>query len=351
MKLPENISRLRLGLVINSPNDARSLSRQMGPFTAMARQDPRLEIVLPRTGLDGLSICDWDFFSSCDVVHFLDPFREADLTRIRLARMCGAKVWADFIDDVFSVRRSNPSWVGFANRDQISKVVSTVTAEADIVTCTTHPLRERLPNKERVVILPESCRWPAVNAPRRKLVTWRGMSGHAEDVESVIEAVREVSHLPQFSKWEWMFMGEVPWKLADAVPTQQLITVPVHPPFEWFQLWSQRAPFLHLVPLPDNPFNRSKSCLAWLEATAVGAATIGPNLPEWQNCKGLIRYNDPADFKQVLRKEMEQWDNGKMHPAAIESREDVYPKRTLEAVNEYRWIILNKLCRREEVLT
>lgn len=345
--LSANVKRLRLGLAVINTNDARSLARQLGPFNAMARQDPRLEIVLPSHNPTGPGVFfDWDFFSRCDIVFFLDPISSEGLSHVQLARACGAKVWVDYIDDVFQVRRSNPNWMHFANREQTREIVSEIIAIADITTTTTQTLRERLPNNERVAVVPESCRWPASPAPRRKVITWRGMSSHDEDASSIAEQLAEVARLPQFSKWEYHFFGDVPWRLADAIPPKQLVIAPVAPPYQFMRIWMQSAPFIHMIPLPDNPFNRAKSCLGWLEASAVGAAVIGPTLPEWRHCDGLIRYDGLGNpsFGTALRRTMEAWDNGKVHPAVIESRADIYPSRTLEAVNELRWIILRKLC-------
>lgn len=349
--LPPETHRFRIGVVCHDPANARSLLRQIGPLNAMARQDPRLEIVLPRIKMEGKPY-DWDFFTGIDAVMFLDPVSDTERQRVEFARHCGARVWVEYIDNIFAVPRSNPAWPSFTNSKRIWENVKAISEMADVVTTTTDTLRSVFPVPERMVVIPESCLWPTSDLPRRKIVTWRGMGSHAADVESVVDAIREIAHLPQFSRWEWLFCGEVPWRLAEAVPVAQRIEMPAADYHDWMQMWLGMAPYLMIVPLPDTVFNRGKTHLAWLEGTACGAGVIGPNLPAWQDCPGLLTYNeekeilaypDPDNFYYKLRRGMESWNNGKLHPNVAASRAAVYPERTLKVVNQRRWAVIRKL--------
>ena len=98
-------------------------------------------------------------------------------------------------------------------------------------------------------------------------------------------------------------------------------------PWGMMNAWRNAAPFLHLYPLPDTAFNRAKPPTAWLEASAVGAACIGPDLPEWQK-PGMIHYSPGAiafpgkrDFKTVLLEEMGRFSDGALHPQVAAARE------------------------------
>lgn len=358
MKLNPEIVKFRLGVWTPQPSDGRSLSRLFGPLNAMRRQDPRLEIVRPefvpaRNGYD----LDWHFFTGLDAVLLLDPYTPADLGFVTLARACGCRVWVDYIDDLFSVPASNPNYNGFADREAVRASATQIIERADVVTATTFTLKCRLPHKERILVLPESCRWDRCPFPRQRVVSWRGSPSHAEDIESVLPQLAEVAALPQLSLWKWVFLGfDGPdWRIARAFPNakEQLLFVPWLPPYDYMNTWGGFAPYLHLAPLVDSAFNRAKSPLAWLEASAVGAATIGPALPEWNVAEGLLRYSSPAEFGEILKREMFGYvppdavsaPLSNFHPAALESRRAIYPAQTLAAVNEKRWVILNQLAK------
>jgi hypothetical protein len=371
--LPKDVARFRLGVWTScGPSDGPSLSRVEGPFHAMRREDARLEIVRPPRNPDGSVDLDWSFFTGLDAMYFLDPFSQQHLAMIALAKACGCKVWVDYIDDLTNVPASNPQFKHYARGDVVRAGLEQIIGMADICTTTTLTLKQRFPKRDRIVILPESCRWPQCPLPRERVVTWRGSPSHAEDIESVLPQISHVARMPQFSKWRWVFLGfdEVDWRIARAFPNakEQLEFVPWLPPYDFMNTWGGFAPYLHLAPLVDSAFNRGKTPLAWLEATAIGAATIGPALAEWNGCDGLIRYNTAEEFGDILKREMFTFKDpvsgatpettrgtrvipGNFHPKAVESRAAVYPGKTLEAVNVYRWMILRKLATKVQTST
>jgi len=364
--LHPNIPKFKLGFwtpshAAPSPSDARSLSRLFGPFNAMQRQDRRLEVVRQPFNPEGeMELPTWDYVSSLDCLYLLDPFTQHDMKLAAIAKSVGTRLWVDYIDDLQNVPPSNPHFLHFADKELVRANMKDLIEAADIATTTTFTLKCRLPGKDKVALLPEACRWPMCHLPRERVITWRGSPSHAEDIESVLPAIASVAAMPQFSLWKWVFFGfERPdWRLAKAFPNpaKQLDFVPWLGPYEFVNEWGARAPYLHLSPIVDNAFNRAKTPLAWLEASAIGAACIGPALPEWNACKGLLRYQTPAEFGEILKAEMFKFREletprgveadpylNNLHPAAVESRAAIYPKRTLPAVNEIRWKILNAL--------
>lgn len=366
MKLSEGVTKFRLGVwapgaSVPSASDARSLSRVFGPFNEMMRAEARFEVVRPPVNLaDPNGPPDWDFVSSLDCLYLLDPVTKWDLRLLHLARACGVSVWVDYIDDHQNVPASNPHYAMYADKVKIRANLAEMIAGAQVVTTTTFTLKCRLPGGEKAVVLPEACRWPQCDLPRQRVVTWRGSPTHAEDIESVLPQLAEVANLPQFSLWKWAFFGfdQPDWRIAKAFrnPAEQVLWIPWLPPYDFINEWGNLAPYLHIAPIVDSPFNRCKSPLVWLEATAIGAAVIGPALPEWTaSGNGLLTYRDPQHFGEVLRREMQTFqllDEGQdiqdpnagcFHPNAVESRREVYPAKTSRAVNAMRWAIVNKL--------
>jgi hypothetical protein len=345
MTLDKDVLKFRLGVYANQPGDARSLSRLLGPLQLMAKQDPRLELVLPHRTTDNSGWdLDWQWFSQCDAAIMLDPYTEGDVRRAQLARACGCALWVDYVDDLMHVRPSNAVYMSYANRSAVEANIKAIMRQAAAVTCTTETLRLALPDSDRIRVIPESCRWPACDLPRKRVITWRGFGSHNEDLEIVLPQLKELSRLPSFVNWEWAFIGEPLWKIFDGIiPPDKMVFAPPMSPYDLMNRWGGMAPYVHIVPLADNTFNRSKTPLAWLEASAIGAAVLGPNLPEWTKCPGLTRYCNPEDFGQQLRALVESFDNGKLHPAALESRRMIYPAWTTPIVNRKRWEVLAAL--------
>lgn len=349
MKLRDGVGRVRIGMFCTAPNDARSLSRLLGPFQLMEKQDPRLEIVWPKQARDGQWEVDWDFVQGLDVLYLLDPYKESDVRMVGLANACGVPVWADYIDDLLNVRPSNPVFMSYVDKKAIRQRITKVMRGAAVTTTTTETLRQTLPFSQNIVVLPESCRWPMSQLPRQQVVSWRGFGSHGEDLESVLPQIKEIANMPQFCNWEWVFFGEPLWKIFDGIiPPDKLVFIPPLSPFDLMNRWANVAPWVHIVPLADNAFNKSKTPLAWLEATAVGAAVIGPDFEEW-DVAGIIHYKTSSDFGNVLRSVLESYKTGTFHPAVDISRHHIYPMLTTEAVNEIRWEILNRLLEQPQV--
>jgi len=341
--LHPDIAQFRLGVHVQEAGGAASLSRALGPFNLMSREEPRFTIVQPIPENGAINL-DWQWVTACDALFLANPFRPEDVRRAHLAEVTRTPLWVDYFDDLTSIRPSHPRWLDFVAVD-IRTNLAEIAKLATVVTCTTETLRQRLPHPERVRVIPESCRWemfpPRV---RQRNITWRGFGSHHEDLEAILPQLQELSHLPPFQPWDWVFFGEPYWKVFDGViPKDRMVYVPPLPPYDLMHRWAGMAPYVHLAPLARNAFTEAKSPLSWLEATSLGAAVIGPDLTEWRDCPGLMTYRTPEEFGKVLRHTLETWDQGKPHPNVAVSRAAIYPRRTLTAANTLRWAVLNEL--------
>jgi hypothetical protein len=289
------------------------------------------------------------------------PGSEIHVNAIALATMMGIPSWIEFVDSALAVRSSNPAYHGISSKKllkedigsalEIATVTTVISPSGKAAFCAWYPQV----NPDKLLVLEEACLWPPIAAPRTKSVSWRGLHSHLDDVLSVLPQWCEVASALKGQGWQWVLLGTPPEELTESLTAaageEAVLVSPFWPtPFHAVQAWSNRAPFLHLVPLSDHEFNRGKSHLAWLEATAVGAAVIGPShLPEWQQPglipykTGLITPEGPADFATVLHREMSKFEAGKFHPNVAEARSAVYPARELRNMNQKRWAILRKL--------
>jgi hypothetical protein len=110
----------------------------------------------------------------------------------------------------------------------------------------------------------------------------------------------------------------------------------------YMDAFARLGPWLHIVPLANNGFNRSKSNLAWLEATAAGAVVLAPALEEWQR-PGIVNYKDASDFGNKLSRLMDEFNAPGCHPNVTLSRAYIRENLSLRCLNAQRWEILNEL--------
>ena len=357
--------RFRLGLVCPDFSQPFSLMRVAGPFEQMASENPNLQLVYPNRDAAGRPELTWDWLLRCDAVFYYEVMGDAHVHHMALARMMGKPVWAEFVDDPFSVRPNNPGFPGWHDHEIVKDNIAAAVNVAHVVTVTSEPLREvfkrqlalKNGNGDKFLVVPEAALWPPVDLPRQRAVSWRGLGSHIEDTDSVLEALASVA--AEYAGWDWVLLGEPSRGLIKALRSatqekEEGTRVKVSPfwpsPFEMIRAWSGQSPFLHLTPLAENEFNAGKSHLAWLEASAIGAAVIAPSfLTEWRQ-PGVIPYRsgslvtgDGQTFREVLAREMNRFDSGKPHPAVAEARAAIYPARTLPAMNRRRWAILKRL--------
>ena len=362
----------RLGCAVPWPEDGTSYHRSMGPLWAMARQGgrpaqsgtsflgaavqdasryPLLELIAPRKDAKGWQLT-WDWVASCDAVLLQRPATAAYLQLAKLVKAMGRKLWVEWDDDYTCIPVSNASFSEY-NAEDLRPRLKELCWLADVVTVATPELARRLPRvaEGNTVMIPNACMpvhrangqpLPFMDDKREKRVSWRGTDTHDEDVGTILPALAELSRLPQFSKWLWHWSGGMPWQVHDAIPRERLEQSPFCGPVFFVPMLAVFAPFIHLAPLKLNRFNLCKSNLAWIEATCAGAVVVAPDSEEWQR-PGVVNYTDWRDFRDKLRKLMEEWDGGKLHPNVALSRKFIEENLLLEKVNELRWGVIRTL--------
>ncbi len=89
------------------------------------------------------------------------------------------------------------------------------------------------------------------------------------------------------------FLNYNPWFITEKIDNSRFFKgIDIR---QYFLQLQKERPKLLIVPLVDNEFNRSKSNIAWIEATLCGAVCIAPDFPEWRK-PGVITYKDDKEF-------------------------------------------------------
>lgn len=330
-----------LGMAVPEPDDATSFMRAWGPLGQMAKQDRRLKLVPPPRHPNGAHDYNWAWVAGLDAILLQRPWSKQQGQLLVLANMLGIPVWIDWDDDLATVRPSNPRYNLYAEPD-LPKRLEWMVSLAQVVTVTTEELAERR-GKQKVTVLPNAQMWPASNEPRARRVVWRGGGNHEEDVLSVLDQIEAVARMPQFSKWEWHFLGEPPWQVRERLEflgSDRLSVGFWADPFTYMRTLHGLAPWCVIVPMVDNAFNRCRSNLPILEATSAGAVAVAKDLPEYV-AAGAWHYRDPAGFGTVLRGALDRFSE-EICPLVLAARErqQIYE---LESLNEQRWDILREL--------
>lgn len=346
------MKRIELAVYCPDGSDATSLYRALGPLRAMQREgrgfEPAVELELrrPVLGPKGQELT-WDWLLGCDALLLQRPWLPLHTQLAVQAKMMGLGLWVDWDDDYLTIHPSNPNYHGFMHPG-LRETLQQIGRLADVVTVTTEVLARRvelLCARERptVRVVPNACRWPLRTGRRReRRVSWRGGASHELDITSVLKELAELARLPQFGKWEWAFLGDVPWQVEQAMPKERCLGGFGAEPWLYMEAMERLAPYVHIVPLARTAFNPCKSHLAWLEATAAGAVVIAPALEEWQR-PGVVNYTDAKDFQKKLRGVMESYHEGEEHENVAVSRGEIGERYLEVEVNRLRWEVLEWL--------
>lgn len=293
---------IKVGILSPGINDATSLYRAGGPFSAL-RDDIHVTFMDKATNITVLSQ---------DVIFMQRPFNEVHFRTAQMVKRCRVPLWVDYDDFLFDVPRDNPNYSLYMN-EKVHMHLFQIAKMADIVTVSTKTLKA-LYEKEidagdgNKITLSDNVNLITNAYDKRfhgerilntgnKLITWRGSKTHDKDLAHF--AMPIVKFMNDHKDWKIEFLGYNPWQLTEQIePSQVTITDPMEP-FLYMEHFKSLQPSIHIVPLHDSIFNRAKSNIAWIEATIAGAVTICPDWDGWRN-EGTFRYKDVEEFIQCL---------------------------------------------------
>lgn len=356
----------RLGTAIPNPLDSTSLYRGAGPLTALAAAYDGFEF-------DFRSQIDWTYARRIDAMFLQRPYTQEHLNIINLSKMHGKPVWVDYDDDLFTVPQANPAFAIYSDKG-ISNNILTAILQADIVSVSTVKLKNKFQeilerisgeknsgvpyrclNKDKFYVVPNAYdekmlgysfrNWDKPLEPANLMLTWRGSPTHDADLWRWREPIGKAFH--DFGKqWTFNFVGHPFWLFIKEletmyqIPEKQLVVTPPMDPIDYLRYMHRTRPAAIVVPLVDDPFNRAKSNVAWLEATHAGAMTIAPDWEEWKR-PGILNYKDEEGLAVLMGQVL----SGKIDRDACvkASRNFIGEHLTLSRVNATRMEIMKRL--------
>ena len=234
----------------------------------------------------------WDQAGFFDLVFLQRPYHPELLSATINFKRMGAKIWVDEDDLQTDVPWSFNSAYTY-NTEQIQNTIRGILGLADVVTVSVDFLGEKLkefahcpvytvPNAFDLETFPKP-----ILPPKEKVILWRGSAAcHQADLISVRHEIYQV--LKENPDWKMYFLGLYPWwydelkdEFPDGMPKNAFFVRHTPTMFDYMEAIKHLNPAIWIVPLVDNNFTRSKSNLAWLEASWVGASVMAEHMDEF----------------------------------------------------------------------
>lgn len=331
---------MNLFCVIPHDHDATSFYRALQPVSQLRKIMPNLQLYF-----SGKEI-SMSHMSPMDVVFLQRPAGIEHLQIMDMAKLLKIPVWIDYDDNLFCLSPSNPQYHIY-NNDQTKRVIMELLKHADAISVSTLQLAKDLiayvPEHGKIHIIPNALNdyvltdQPKFN-PDKKLVLWRGSSSHQGCLHEHSEAIVDVAL--KHKDWKFQFMGYNPWFILNKIGEQGRFVDPVEI-LAYHRVIRNENPNISIVALNDNPFNRCKSNIAWLEGMYSGAICLGPNWEEWDK-PGIINYSNKKEFQSHLD-DMLSGDSGDMEKIHALGWEYIMEFLTLSKTNQSRKAMLEGL--------
>lgn len=243
-----------------------------------------------------------------DVLIIQRPSTQRDYQAMLLAKQYNVRVLVDYDDLLFQVPNVNIAAQHFG-KDEVQETILNCYKLADHVTVSTAPLADYMEqafgkrpqvvnNAHNDIVMPIF--QPAMNEPKNGISTvlWRGSNTHLGDLMKYREAFQD------FANIDFHFWGAAP-DLALGRDYGGYLDVWNYKPWQpgmpdYFKNGKSLKPNFVVVPLEDNPFNRAKSFIGWLEGTYFGAVCLASGLPEFQK-NGVIKIDDAVHLEQTFK--------------------------------------------------
>lgn len=287
------------------------------------------EITISRKRYEGQ--IGYSFFENYTHVFLERPSGNEDLSLIKLAKQMGLTIISDYDDDIIHLPITNPMWHHY---QQCKANVMECLALSDEVWVSTKTLKKAysllnnnihiLPNCHNNFLFPIEKK-VKFNMKTKKII-WRGGLSHEADVYDYASNI--IKLINKNKKWQFQFIG-CRFIYLELHCDKNYTPVSPMPLMQYFDYMGTENPNIVLHPLQDNLFNRSKSNIAFIEATYAGAAFFGnTNLPEFsKECIFPLNELSEAMGKNYL---------GAMEAANNESWDYIQANLLLSDVNKLR---------------
>lgn len=247
-----------------------------------------------------------------DAIFMERPSSQESVNIIKLAKDLGIKVIADYDDDVLHIDEYNPMYGTYQH--QMPTCIQCLVL-ADEIWVTTNGLRKAfslynknihvIPNAHNDYLFKVEYKKPF--NPESKVAMWRGGESHEGDMYDIGVPELLIDVINSNTDWTFKFLGQR-FKYLEKRCGNNYISQSGASTIQFYKMMHEENPAIVFYPLADTIFNRSKSCICFMEAIYSGAAFFGSaNLPEYnkpgiadfEHLKEEFLQNDPDTLKEA----------------------------------------------------
>ncbi|QEM69759.1 glycosyltransferase [Geobacter sp. FeAm09] len=231
---------------------------------------------------------------------------EMSMPVIRQLMATGKPVVFEVDDYITAIPRSNPSYEW---AQQCIGHMEECIRDCDAVTVSTDALKEAFSRlNPSIFVLPnliDDTLWEQPVPPSgdgRVVIGFTGTNTHIPDIAFLEETLERIAAAHP-GEVAFTFMGCATERLS-RLPGFRFI--PFETTYQAYARTLQQVPMdIALVPLEDNPFNRCKSNVKWLEYSACGVAGIYADLPAYNTTvehgvTGILAGSDPQQWFNAI---------------------------------------------------
>jgi hypothetical protein len=281
---------LKIGVYSDKFDSVRDFYRGLGVLSRLRK------CRVTKLSLESLLI-----FEHYDIIFLSSPIHSTNLNVIQYAKDQGIPIWTDYDDYIPDVQTDNAAYDFGSQPGNINTMFACV-RESAVVTVTTEFLRQKLlKHNKNVIVLPNAfndyCFRLEYNLGKNEVVSWRGaIDGHGRDLAHRLDDLIKLDNRFDDNGWTFSFNSRNPWYVTDHL--RNWLRQPELPFFQFMHNFKQLNPAVFIYPLYDCEFNRSKSHLAWLDATYAGAACVMPNYETYAGYP-VLKYKDSL-FEETM---------------------------------------------------
>ncbi len=286
------------------------------PIAHVTKLDESIKVRI-KTSFD-LADISW-----ADVLYLHRPIYPLHLEIIEISKRLKKKVILLIDDDLLSVPIDHPKYFFYKNVE-LKKRVELATMEADHVVFSNKEILNSFPWVENYSVVhcaydDELIRSIEYNPDRKKIAYFRGSPTHRKSLLEYSDAIAEcgAKHLD----WTFIFIGDYPWYVVEKLKNSWYVVSDFMQPEKMWQYLKELRPAINFCPRTDNQFTRSRSDMAFMDATLCGAITLGPDWSLWRH-RGVIAYKDVNGFSHEFNSAMNAFDGGDEFSCAIRGGKD-----------------------------
>ncbi len=242
----------------------------------------------------------WADLIKYDVAFFQRGMGAKSVELCAYLKEMGLKIWYDLDDSLWDI----PEQYAIKKTYNLSilETINQLLSMSDLVTCSTIELKKVIESKVNKTAHVVKNAWDINRFPIKEFnkegkVIWRGSSTHISDLRSCGTMLKQISQSDKIEFW-----GHNPINNAPNLSITNYSYVAPLDPISYFNKIRKDNIKAFLVPLQDTLFNRCKSNIAWLEATASGAVTYSNLVGEFSHTLPFEDYFNDIKHEEVYRK-------------------------------------------------